>query len=190
MIHFINEHKIHSLNFLINQKYEEIEKKNNDNNIDDIDSEILENQKKFSSFNGTDFTSVEDIEYQKNILLHKLKEDIKKKIIEGKCDINELDNFNKFENNINDFQIDYNLKDINKIKEYFLFLSKKFYEFQEQLSYREAQKLEAIRINKFIRNLNYELDFSIPRSILEKGRKCRSSNLYRKLICLSEIKKK
>ena len=190
MNYFIQEHKYNSLNYLVNQKYEEIEKKNNENYKNNIDKEILENQRRFSSFQGINITSVEDIEYKKNVLLLKLKEDIKNKIKEGKCDINELENFKKFENNINDIQINYNSKDINKIKEYFLLLSTKFYEFQEQMNYRESQKFEEMRINKFIKNLNYELDFNIPRAIWEKGRRCHSSNLYKKLISLSEIKKK
>ena len=132
MNNFIQEHKLNSLNYLINQKYEEMEKKNNEININNIDKEILENQRRFSSFEGINITSVEDIEYKKNILLIKLKENIKNKIKEGKCDIKELDNFKNFENKINEYQINYNVKDVNKIKEYFLMLSRDFSEFQEQ----------------------------------------------------------
>ena len=190
MLNFLEEHKINSLNFLINQKYEEIEKKNIENKSENIDNEILENQRRFSSFNDVNITSVEDIEYKKNILLYKLKEEIKNKIKDGKCDINELEHFRKFENNINEYQINYNSKDINKIKEYFLLITRKFYEFREEMNYRETQKFEEMRINKFIKNLNYELDFNIPRAIWEKGRRCHSSNLYKKLISLSEINKK
>ena len=190
MDYFIQEHKYNSLSYLINQKYEEIEKKNNDIGIINIDDEISENQRRFSSFSGLNITSVEDIEYKKNILLYKLKENIRNKIKEGKYDINELDNFKKFENKINEYQINYNIKDVNKIKEYFLLLSRKFYEFQEEMNSRETQKFEEMRINKFIKNLNYEFDFNIPRSILEKGKRCRSCDLYRKLISLSEIKNK
>ena len=189
MINFIQEHNYNSLTYLVNQKYEEIAKKNNEINLNNIDKEILENQRRFSSFKGVNINSVEDIEYKKNVLLYKLKEDIKNKIKEGKCDINELENFKKFENKINEFQINYNSKDINKIKEYFLLLSRKFQEYQEEMNYREAQKLEEMRINKFIKNLNYELDFNVPRAIWEKGKRCRSSNLYKKLISLSDIKK-
>ena len=190
MNNFIQEHKLNSLNYLINQKYEEMEKKNNEININNIDKEILENQRRFSSFEGINITSVEDIEYKKNILLIKLKENIKNKIKEGKCDIKELDNFKNFENKINEYQINYNVKDVNKIKEYFLMLSRDFSEFQEQMNYRETQKFEEMRINKFIKDLNYELDINIPRAIMEKGRRCRSSNLYRKYISLSEFKNK
>ena len=191
MDYFIQEHKYNSLSYLINQKYKEIEKKNNDIGINiNIDDEISENQRRFSSFSGLNITSVEDIEYKKNILLYKLKENIRNKIKEGKYDINELDNFKKFENKINEYQINYNIKDVNKIKEYFLLLSRKFYEFQEEMNSRENQKIEEMRINKFIKNLNYEFDFNIPRSILEKGKRCRSCDLYRKLISLSEIKNK
>ena len=189
MINFIQEHNYNSLTYLINQKYEEIEKKNNEINLNNIDKEILENQRRFSSFKGVNITSVEDIEYNKNVLLYKLKEDIKNKIKEGKCDINELENFKKFENKINEYQINYNSKDINKIKEYFLLISKQFQEYQDEMNYRETQKLEEMRINKFIKNLNYELDFNVPRAIWEKGRRCRSSDLYKKLISLSDIKK-
>ena len=190
MLKFLKERKLNYLNFLINQKYEEIQKKNNEIKNENIENEILENQKRFSAFNGVNITSVEDIEYKKNILLYKLKEEIKNKIKDGKCDINELEHFRKFENNLNEYQINYNSKDVNKIKEYFLLISRKFFEFMEEMNYRESQRIEEMRINKFLRELNYELDFNIPRAIWEKGRRCHSSNLYKKIISLSEINKK
>ena len=100
MIKFIEEHKYKSLNFLINQKYEEIKKKNKEMSMEDIDEQLLKNKKNFSRFSGINITSVEDIEYKKNVLLLQMKEDIKNKINEGKYDLNELENFHRFENNI------------------------------------------------------------------------------------------
>ena len=123
-------------------------------------------------------------------MLFKLKEDIKNKIREGKYSKKELESFKEFENNINKFQLNYSIRDENKIKEYFLTLSKKFNEFQDQMNDKESQIVEQDRINKFIRDLNYELDVSIPRAIMMRGRRCHSSNLYRKLISLSDIKNK
>ena len=134
--------------------------------------------------------TIEDIEYKKNVLLYKMKEDIRSKIKEGKYDINELENFNKFEDNINQYHLNHGSKDVNQVKEYFLLLSKKFSEFQEIMNDKETRLIEEERINKFLANLNFELDYNIPEALLKKGRRCRSSNLYKRLITLSEITKK
>ena len=55
---------------------------------------------------------------------------------------------------------------------------------------KETKLIEQERINKFLADLNYELDYNIPRALLKKGKRCRSSNLYKRLITLSEITKK
>ena len=189
MINFIQEHNYNSLTYLINQKYEEIEKKNNEINLNNIDKEILENQRRFSSFKGVNITSVEDIEYNKNVLLYKLKEDIRYNITIGKCEKAEMDEFIRFENKINEYKIKYNLKDKDKIKEYVLLLLVKFNEFMELLSVRERRKMEENRVNKFINNLNYDLDYNIPLSLIVKGRRCFSRNYNENISRLSEIKK-
>ena len=53
---------------------------------------------------------------------------------------------------MNEYKINYNLKDTNKIKEYVLLLLVKFNEFMELLSIRENRKMEENRINKFVNN--------------------------------------
>ena len=133
--------------------------------------------------------SVEEIEYHKSILLFKLREDIKYKISQGKCEKSEMDEFNKFENKLNDYKINYNLKNKNKIKEYVLLLLMKFNEYFELFSARENRKNEETRINKFLTDLNHELDYNIPLSLIIKGRRCSSKNFNGNLSSLSEIKK-
>ena len=178
---FIEERRFNSLNYLFSQKYKEHE-----NNIE----KEKETKEPNSPIKEVNINTIEDIEYKKNVLLYKMKEDIRSKIKEGKYDINELENFNKFEDNINQYHLNHGSKDVNQVKEYFLLLSKKFSEFQEIMNDKETRLIEEERINKFLANLNFELDYNIPEALLKKGRRCRSSNLYKRLITLSEITKK
>jgi len=170
----------------IKQKYKEIEQQKGEV---DINEELAENLDKLDSFNNLDLDSDEDIEYGKNILLHKLREEIKYKISVGKFDKSEMDEFLEFENKINDYKRNYNLKDKNKKKEYVLLLLVKFNEFIELLKIREKRKSEENRINKFINNLNYELDYNVPKLLLFKGKKCQSRNYSGYIPSLSELKK-
>ena len=170
----------------INRKYKEIERKKG---IVDINEELTENLDKLKFFKTMDLESVEDIEYHKNVLLYKLKEDIRYKIAIGQCDKTEMEEYFKFENKLNEYKINYNLKDKDKIREYVLLLLVKFNEFIELLNIREERKNEENRINKFINNLNYDLDYNIPLSLMVKGRKCFSRNYNQDASALSEIKK-
>ena len=181
---FIKDHHFNSLNYLFSQKYKEQNKKDENN----IDEEI--EQEPNSQIKEVNLKTIEDIEFKKTVLLYKMKEDIKSKIKEGKFDANDLENFNKFEENINQYHLNHGSKDINQVKDYFLLLSKKFSEFQEILNDKESRLIEQERINKFLADLNYELDYNIPRALMKKGKRCRSSNLYKRLITLSEITKK
>ena len=174
-----------TINF-INQKYKELIKKKNST---DINLEISNNINRFQLFKNVNLESVEEIEYHKSILLFKLREDIKYKISQGKCEKSEMDEFNKFENKLNDYKINYNLKNKNKIKEYVLLLLMKFNEYFELFSVRENRKTEETRINKFLTDLNNELDYNIPLSLIIKGRRCSSKNFNGNLSSLSEIKK-
>jgi len=168
----------------INKKYKEIESKKGAVNINE---ELSDNMNKLNFFKDVDLKSVEDIEYNKSVLLFKLREDIRYKIITGQCDKTEMDEYNKFEKKMNEYKINYNLKDTNKIKEYVLLLLVKFNEFMELLSIRENRKMEENRINKFVNNLNYELDYNIPMSLIVKGRRCSSRNYNKKVSSLSDI---
>ena len=169
----------------INNKYKEIEGKKHKV---DIKEELTQNLDKLKFFKNVNLDSVEDIEYNKNILLYKIKEDIRYKISIGACDKTEMQEYLKFENKLNEYKINYNLRDKDKIREYVLLLLVKFNEFIELLNIRERRKNEENRINKFINNLNYELDYNIPMSLLIKGRKCFSRNLNKNSSSLSEIK--
>ena len=169
----------------INNKYKEIEGKKHKV---DKKAELTENLDKLKFFKNVNLDSVEDIEYNKNILLYKIKEDIRYKISIGACDKTEMQEYLKFENKLNEYKINYNLRDKDKIREYVLLLLVKFNEFIELLNIRERRKNEENRINKFINNLNYELDYNIPMSLLIKGRKCFSRNLNKNSSSLSEIK--
>ena len=179
---FIEERRFNSLNYLFSQKYKEQNK--NENNIE------KETKEPNSPIKEVNINTIEDIEYKKNVLLYKMKEDIKSKIKEGKYDMNDLENFNKFEDNINQYHLNHGSKDINQVKDYFLLLSKKFSEYQEIMNDKETRLIEQERINKFLADLNFELDYNIPEALMKKGRRCRSSNLYKRLITLSEITKK
>ena len=170
----------------INQKYKEIESQKDKV---DINEEITENLDKLKFFKNVDLESIEDIEYNKNVLLYKLREDIKYKISIGTCDKTELDEYFKFESRLNEYKVNYNLKDKDKIREYVLLLLVKFNEFMELLSIRESRKNEENRINKFVNNLNYELDYNIPMLLMAKGRKCHSRNYEGYVPSLSELKK-
>ena len=170
----------------INKKYNEIESKKGNININ---QEINKNLEKLPNFKNIDLDSVEDIEYNKSVLLYKLREDIKYKIKVGKCDKSDMDDFINFEKKLNEYKVSYNLKDKNKIKEYILLLLIKINEFIELLEVRERRKVEENRINKFVNDLNYELDFNLPMSIIVRGRRCFSRNYNEKTSSLSEINK-
>ena len=170
----------------INKKYNEIESKKGNININ---QEINKNLEKLPNFKNIDLDSVEDIEYNKSVLLYKLREDIKYKIKVGKCDKSDMDDFINFEKKLNEYKVSYNLKDKNKIKEYILLLLIKINEFIELLEVRERRKVEENRINKFVNDLNYELDFNLPMSIIVRGRRCFSRNYNEKASSLSEINK-
>ena len=187
---FIEEHHFNSLNYLFRQKYKEQNKKDENNTEKEKEKEKNEDEEPNSPIKEVNINTIEDIEFKKNVLLYKMKEDIKSKIKEGKYDMNDLENFNKFEDNINQYHLNHGSKDINQVKDYFLLLSKKFSEFQEIMNDKETKLIEQERINKFLADLNYELDYNIPRALLKKGKRCRSSNLYKRLITLSEITKK
>jgi hypothetical protein len=70
-----------------------------------------------------------------------------------------------------------------------LLLLTKFNEYLELSTIREKRKTEETRVNKFMNDLNFELDFNIPMSRLVKGRKCSARNFNQTLSRLSEIKK-
>ena len=187
---FIEEHHFNSLNYLFSQKYKDQSKKDGKSSEKEKEGEEEEEEEPGSPIKEVNINTIEDIEYKKNVLLFKMKEDIKSKIKEGKYDMKDLENFNQFEDNINQYHLNHGSKDINQVKDYFLLLSKKFSEFQEIMNDKETRIIEQERINKFLKDLNFELDFNIPRALLKKGRRCHSSNLYKRLITLSEISKK
>ena len=174
-----------TLNFIAN-KYKELEERKS---IKDINQAIINNSNKYQLFTNVNLESVEDIEYNKTLLLYKLKEDIRYKISQGKCERTEMEEFEKFENKLNEYKINYNLKDTNKIKEYVLLLLTKFNEYIELETIREKRKTEETRINKFMNNLYFDLDYNIPLSRMLKGKKCSAKNFNSNLSRLSEIRK-
>ena len=174
-----------TLNFIAN-RYKELEERKS---IKDINQAIINNSNKYQLFTNVNLESVEDIEYNKTLLLYKLKEDIRYKISQGKCERTEMEEFEKFENKLNEYKINYNLKDTNKIKEYVLLLLTKFNEYIELETIREKRKTEETRINKFMNNLYFDLDYNIPLSRMLKGKKCSAKNFNPNLSRLSEIRK-
>ena len=174
-----------TLNYIAN-KYKELEKNKSTN---DINQELINIFNKYQLFAKVNLESVEDIEYNKKLLLYKLKEDIRYKISQRKCERTETDKPTKFENKLNKYKVNYNLKDTKEIKQYVLLLITKFNEYIDLETIREERKTEESRINKFMNNLNFELDYNIPLNRMVKGRKCSAKNFNPNLYKLSEIRK-
>lgn len=170
----------------INQKYKELKSKNV---IVNIHKELAKNLKKFKIFQDVNLESYEDIENKKMLLLLRLRENIKYNILKGKCEKKEMDEYIKFENELDSDKKNYNLRDKTKLEEYTLLLLMKFNEFIELYEIRENQKIKENRINKFLNDLNFDLHYNIPFSITIKGRKCYSRNFNGNFSSLSEIKK-
>ena len=169
-----------------NRKIKEIEDKNETNNIDE---ELEKNFNKYKLFQDVNLESIEDIEYNKTLLLFKLKEKIKYKILIGECDKSEMEEFEKFENKLNQYKLNYNLKNKKGIKQYALLLLMKFNEFIELFEIRDSQKIEENRINKFMNDLKYNIYFNYPFILKIRGGRCSSRNLNQNISNLSEIKK-
>ena len=170
----------------INRKINEIEDKKETVNIDE---ELEKNFNKYKLFKDVNLESIEDIEFNKTLLLFKIREKIRYKILIGECDKSEMDELNKFENKLNEYKSNYNLKNKKGIKQYALILLMKFNEFIELFEMRDSQKIEENRINKFIDDLKYNIYFSYPFVLNIKGKRCSTRNLNKSTSYLSEIKK-
>ena len=168
------------------KKLKEIQEKKDTNKIDDEISKIFNNYK---IFNDVDFNSIQDIEFNKSLLLFDLREKIRNQILTGKCDKSEMEEFRKFEKKLNDYKLNYNLQDKKELKEYALLLLFKFNEFIEFLEIRDKQQMKENRINKFIDDLNYNMHYHIPFILNIKGKRCSARNLNHNLSNLSELTK-
>ena len=169
----------------INSKYKEIEEKRN---IDVIKEKLIEKLNKKKLFENVNLKSFNDIEENIAIVLYKLKEDIKYKISIGKCEKSEMDEIFKLEKKLDEFKLNYKLKDKNIINKYILFLLMNLNEFIELLELREMKKMKENRINKFLNNLEDELYYKIPWSLDIKGRRCSAKEFNGNISSLSDIK--
>ena len=170
----------------INRKIIEIKDKKDTTNIDE---ELEKNFNQYKLFKDVNLESLEDIEFNKTLLLFKIREKIRYKILIGECDKSEMEEYNKFENKLNEYKSNFNLKNKKGIKQYALLLLLKFNEFIELFEIRDCQKMEENRINKFIDDLNYNLYINYPFMLNIKGKRCSSRNLNKNISNLSEIEK-
>ena len=176
----IRHEKINELNEKMRKVYEKVEKQR----------KALENQKKKKrrpyNFFGVDLTSVEAIEKKKKVFLHRMKEDIKYKINEGRYHLIEMDNFYHFEEAMNKFKLK-NANDSKKVKLYINLVEKYFHFYQNELESREKEKMDEDRINKFLKNLKQEFLVTLPHVKEIKGRHCHSVDFFEELQKLSRL---
>jgi len=146
------------------------------------------NRKKNRYFNflGVDFRNIEEIEKKKKVHLHRLKEDIKYKINEGKYHLIEMENFKHFENAMNRFRLKDSL-DPKKVKLYINLVEKYLHFYKVQLDNKERDKINEDRINRFLRNLNHEVYETLPSLKQIQGRYCHSVDYFQELQKLSEL---
>ena len=88
-------------------------------------------------------------------LLYKIKHDIQYKISRGDINMNEMDNFNNFQDKINELRKEY--EDFN-IKTYVRQLEEYFFSFEEEISKNEKKKYDEDRINNYLRRLKEEFN--------------------------------
>ena len=103
-----------------------------------------------SHFVGINLNSMQDVEKKKMEILYRIKHDIKYKISRGDINLSEMDNFNKFQDKINDLKKVYENFSINLyVKE----LEEFFSSFEDELSTKEKNKYDEDRINNYLRRL-------------------------------------
>ena len=117
-----------------------------DNKYDKMKIIARNNQKKF--FNDIKGKSFEDIEKKKLELLYKIKHDIKYKVAKGNINSIELENFELFQDKINDLKERYEEDDIN---DYIKNMEVYFQSFQDEIEKKEKKKYDEDRINKYLR---------------------------------------
>ena len=135
----------------------------NDNNIvSNNTNETKEEKSTFekrsnykSHFKGINLESLREIEKKKMELLYKIKHDIQYKISRGDINVNEMDNFNNFQDKINELKKEY--EDFN-IKTYVRQLEEYFFSFEEEISKNEKKKYDEDRINNYLRRLKEEFN--------------------------------
>ena len=117
-------------------KYDEIKYNNKYDKIDEMN--IIANSNQNIFFNDIKGKSFEDIEKRRLELLYKMKHDIQYKVSIGNMNSIELENFEIFQNKINDLKERYEEYDINTyIKNMELY----FQSFQEEMEKNEKKKL-------------------------------------------------
>ena len=141
---------------------------------------------RYFNFEGIDIRNIEEIEKKKKIHLHRLKEDIKYKINEGKYHLIEMENFRHFENAMNRFRLKDSL-DHKKVKLYINLVEKYLHFYKVELDNKEREKNDEDRINRFLRNLNHEVYEKIPSLKRIQGRFCHSVDYFQELQKLSEL---
>ena len=152
-------------------KYDEIKYNNKYDKIDEMN--IIANSNQNIFFNDIKGKSFEDIEKRRLELLYKMKHDIQYKVSIGNMNSIELENFEIFQNKINDLKERYEEYDINTyIKNMELY----FQSFQEEMEKNEKKKLEEDRINKYLRQFYEEYDFKNFYKDIQKNILCKVIN--------------
>ena len=141
------------------------------NNSDEEKGEKnLKFPKKIGKNNFVNLDSWRDIERKKIELLYKIKHDIKYKISKGKIYSNEMDNFNNFQNKINNLIKEY--QDFN-IDLYVKQLEEFFSSFEDEISNKEKKKYNEDRINNFLRRLKDEFNDKIMKRQISEQKICK-----------------
>jgi hypothetical protein len=179
----IKNERINSLNEKMRKIYDNIDRNRKEK---ENDYKKKKKRKKPFSFEGTNLSSIQEIEMKKKVFLSRLKEDIKYKIKEGKYHLIEMDNFKTFEEAMNKFKLK-NTVDIKKVKLYVKLVEKYLHFYRAELDNREKEKMDEDRINKFLRNLNQEIYVTLPYVKEVKGRNCHSVDYFKELQELSEL---
>ena len=127
-----------------------------DNKIEDIkDGDKKKKRVGQTHFVGINLNSMQDIEKKKMEILYRIKHDIKYKISRGDINLSEMDNFNKFQDKINDLKKVYENFSINLyVKE----LEEFFSSFEDELSSKEKNKYDEDRINDYLRRLKEDFN--------------------------------
>ena len=124
-------------------------------------------------FGNIEGKTLSEIERKKMAILFKFKNDIEYKISIGELNPDEIDNFNNFNEKIN------NLKDNEDefdMEIYVNQMEKYFESFKEEIANNEKKKLEEDRINKYLRKFKEEYNIRNFYKELQEKRLCKVIN--------------
>ena len=125
--------------------------------------------------------TIQDIEKKKFDLLAKLKTDIRRKIALGAMSLNEMENFERFQERLDilreKMKIWEKVKNIKKTTIYYAEKIQDFFgSFTDELGLIEQKRLEEERINGFIKNLHNQIDMVKFKKNMQIKKYCKPVN--------------